>query len=43
VFGGMTREGVLLDDLWTLELDNMQWSQLHTFGTIPCARKGGQQ
>lgn len=43
VFGGMTLEGALLDDLWTLELDNMQWSQLHTFGTIPCARKGGQQ
>lgn len=40
VFGGMTMDGQLLDDMWTLELDSMQWNQLHTFGTPPCARKG---
>lgn len=36
----MTIEGQLLDDVWTLELDSWQWTQLQTFGAAPCARKG---
>jgi hypothetical protein len=36
----MTIEGQLLDDVWTLELDSWQWTQLQTFGASPCARKG---
>lgn len=40
VFGGMTSDGTLLDDMWSLELDTMQWTQLHTFGATPSARKG---
>lgn len=40
IMGGMTIEGELLDDVWTLELDSMQWTQLQTFGSAPCARKG---
>lgn len=40
IIGGMTIEGQLLDDVWTLELDSWQWTQLQTFGAAPCARKG---
>jgi hypothetical protein len=43
IMGGMTSEGELLDDVWTLELDSMQWTQLQTYGSAPCARKGKPQ
>jgi hypothetical protein len=40
VFGGMTGEGHLLGDLWSLDVDTMQWQHHITAGTIPCPRKG---
>lgn len=40
VFGGMTGDGRLLGDLWSLDLDSMQWTPHFTSGATPCARKG---
>lgn len=40
IFGGMTIDGHLLNDLWALDLDNMQWSHCLTYGYTPSPRKG---
>jgi hypothetical protein len=42
VFGGMTGDGLLLGDLWSLDTDSMQWAQHATFGAAPAPRKGAQ-
>jgi hypothetical protein len=40
VFGGVGADGRLLADLWSLDLDAMQWAQHTATGAAPCARKG---
>lgn len=42
VFGGMTIDGHLLNDLWALDLDNMQWTHCTCYGYTPSPRKGAQ-
>eukprot|EP00878_Enallax_costatus_P041461 GHUV01048247.1.p1 GENE.GHUV01048247.1~~GHUV01048247.1.p1 ORF type:complete len:624 (+),score=179.30 GHUV01048247.1:665-2536(+) len=40
IFGGMTIDGHLLNDLWCLDLDNMQWTHCTCYGYTPTPRKG---
>lgn len=40
IFGGMTINGHLLNDLWALDLDSMTWSHCTCYGLAPSARKG---
>ncbi|WIA13348.1 hypothetical protein OEZ85_006930 [Tetradesmus obliquus] len=40
IFGGMTIDGHLLNDLWALDLDSMTWSHCTCYGLAPSARKG---
>jgi hypothetical protein len=42
IFGGMTIDGHLLNDLWALDLDSMTWSHCTCYGLAPSARKGVQ-
>jgi hypothetical protein len=39
LFGGLTEIG-LSSELWILDLDSLTWSEVPTFGAVPCARKG---
>eukprot|EP00879_Flechtneria_rotunda_P025407 GHRR01026999.1.p1 GENE.GHRR01026999.1~~GHRR01026999.1.p1 ORF type:complete len:354 (+),score=123.29 GHRR01026999.1:930-1991(+) len=40
VFGGVTNDGHLLNDLWALDLDNMHWTRCICYGYTPSPRKG---
>ena len=38
LFGGAPQKGAMLDDLWQLHLDSMQWEQLRPDGPTPHPR-----
>lgn len=38
LYGGAPQKGPMMDDLWKLELDSMQWQQLQPAGVTPHAR-----
>uniref|UniRef100_A0A7S0Y9W2 Uncharacterized protein n=1 Tax=Polytomella parva TaxID=51329 RepID=A0A7S0Y9W2_9CHLO len=40
VFGGVSAEGVFLNDLWVFDQDSSQWNHLSTFGQMPTPRRG---
>lgn len=40
VFGGMSADGQLLNDLWVFDQDFAQWSQVTCYGQLPSPRKG---
>ncbi len=40
IFGGQTADGTLLNDLWVLDQETMQWSESTCFGYAPSPRKG---
>lgn len=40
VFGGVSEDHELLNDLWFLDQDTLQWQQVISYGVPPCARRG---
>ncbi|KAG2490886.1 hypothetical protein HYH03_010803 [Edaphochlamys debaryana] len=40
MFGGVTADGVLLNDVWMYDQDSSQWNHISTFGTVPTPRTG---
>ena len=43
VFGGITTDGVLLNDLWSFDLDSLSWTYVTCFGNKPSPRQGESQ
>lgn len=40
VFGGITTDGTLLNDLWSFDLDSLSWTYITCFGSKPSPRHG---
>jgi len=40
VFGGVSADGTLLNDLWIFDQDSVNWTYVTCFGSPPCPRRG---